>query len=241
LIDGLRITGHVALHSAYLDELGGTSREQYTTELFTAAATPGSTVVDVGAHLGYFTLLAARAVGPSGRVLSIEPNLQTLPLLRHNVADNGFEDRVMIFDQALSGRAGRTSFYLSPAGDTSSLHQQDPGDQLVEVDAVTLDELVGEPGLLSAIKIDVEGAELEVLEGMPRVLNGASASLCVFLECNPSALRRAGRTPAQLLAALRELQLQPQVIDDEAKALLGAEAIDTISGYANLVCAPVVR
>jgi FkbM family methyltransferase len=241
VIDGLRITGRVALHSAYLDELGEASRESHTAKLFTAAVTPGSTAVDVGAHLGYFTLLAARAVGTSGRVLAIEPNPATLPLLRRNVTNNGFEDRVTIVDRALAAHTGRMTFYRSPAGDTSSLHQQDAGDQPVEVETVTLDELVAEPTRLSAIKIDVEGAEGEVLQGMQGVLEGAPAALRVFLECNPPALRRAGRTPTQLLAALRELQLEPQVIDDEAGTLLAADAVDSIGGYANLICAPAKR
>jgi FkbM family methyltransferase len=237
-IDGLRLTGMVALHTAYADELRDAGREATMSRLFAEAATPGALVVDVGAHLGWLSMQAARRVGPAGRVIAFEPNPRTRPLLEHNLRDNGLADRVRIEPRALGARPGRLSFYLSPAGDTSSLHRQAAEDEPVEVEVVTGDAVLAGGPAPSVIKLDVEGGELDALAGLEATIHRAGPELRLFVECNPSALAEAGASPEALWAALERLGLEPQVIDEAAGALRGREALHSVSGYANLVCAP---
>lgn len=237
-IDGLRLTALVALHADYLEEVGAAGREDYATELFTAAAVPGATVVDVGAHLGWFTLQAARRVGPTGRVVAFEPNPQTRPLLERNVRLNGFGDRVVVVPQALADRAGPLGFYLAPAGDTSSLHRQGAGDVPVEVEVVTGDAALAGFAPPRAIKLDLEGGEVAALRGLGDTVRRARGDLRVFAECNPAALATAGSTPDALWDALVALGLEPRVIDERQRRLRGREALAEVRGYANLLGAP---
>jgi FkbM family methyltransferase len=171
----------------------------------------------------------------------VEPNPETLPLLRRNIADTGFVDRVEVIEKALTDAPGRLTFYSAPGGDTSSLHPQGHSARAVDVETAALDALVDEPARVSAIKIDVEGGEVAALEGMRATIAGAGSDLRLFVECNPEALALAGTDPDRLWATLEGLGLEPRVIDESRRTLAGREQLAAIDGYANLVCAPVRR
>jgi FkbM family methyltransferase len=121
----------------------------------------GDVVFDVGANAGYFTLLGSRLVGPAGRVVAFEPLPRALELLRRHVALNALEN-VQIVDAAVSDRDGEALF----RDDSFTMGRlTDDGD--IRVRLVALDPLcaAGELPLPDVLKIDVEGAELDVLEG----------------------------------------------------------------------------
>ena len=134
----------------------------------------GGTVVDAGAHIGAFTLMAARRVGPAGRVLSFEPSPGTQEVLRSNVRFNGLS-WVKIFPAALADASGTAPFYVasataeSPFSDTLTPL---PGRAQVEVPVRRLDDVLAEEGITSVdlLKMDVEGAELRLLEGASKTL-----------------------------------------------------------------------
>jgi FkbM family methyltransferase len=231
-VDGITVGG-VAAHAHYLRELRDDARERHMAELFAQAVPAGGLVLDVGAHLGYFTLLAARA---GADVIAVEPNPRTLELLRANVRANGVEPRVTIVPAALAATPGRRRFHVSLAGDTSSLHGQEDTVADVEVEVTTADAIVAGRAV-DVIKIDVEGGELDALAGMAGTIAAASPGVRVFTECNPDALARAGASAAVLIARLRELGLEPAVIDETTHELRPAEG-DPAAGrhYVNLVC-----
>ena len=236
VVDGLSLTGVVGLHLQYVEELAAGAREDYLMTLFRSAAVPGATVLDVGAHLGYMTLQAARAVGPSGHVYAVEPNPEVVELLRHNIAANGFGDRVTVLQVALSDAEGEVVFHVAPSGDGSSLYAQESTRGETRVRAVTADSALADAPALAAVKIDVEGAELHALAGMEATLARALPSLRLFAECNPDALHRAGASPRALLDRLDELGLRPQVIDEPARRLVEAGELEHVDGYVNLLC-----
>jgi FkbM family methyltransferase len=128
----------------------------------------GETALDIGANIGYFTLLMAHRVGSRGRVHSFEPNSPVCQRMAQHVLKNGFEDRVIVHDCAVSNVSGsiQLSIYDDP-GLSSILPRPDIEGTVVEARVVTLDGLFssGEIGVPDFIKIDVEGAELFVLEG----------------------------------------------------------------------------
>lgn len=149
---------------------------------------PGQTVYDVGANIGFFTMLCSRLVGPEGAVYAFEPIPQNVATLRHNVALNGLTN-VVIIEKALSSSTGAAEMFVSPWSAFHSLNvagaskQENHGPQSGEivVQTVTLDEFVrGEdvraPDL---VKIDVEGAELVVLDGMRETLRSRQPLLLV--------------------------------------------------------------
>jgi len=158
-----------------------------STRLIQAFLRPGMTFADVGANIGYYTVLAGRAVGESGTVYSFEPNAALLPRLEENVRLNDLFGRVRILPQAVTRKSGEIRFYRSTASDNSGLSSTLPGDcrsdQGEVVPCVSLDDFAAKLAVgrrIDLIKIDVEGAELDVLEGGHETLERPDAPAIVF-------------------------------------------------------------
>lgn len=170
---GVDVTGgtgrlHYFYDQAYEPELSHAIRERLA---------PGDVFLDVGANVGYFSVLAGRIVGPEGRVVAFEPHPEALAVLRQAVAANRLIDVVEVVEAAAGAEGGTARLFLS---DDSVLSTTDPSRsparhefaflRAIDVRRVTLDGWLAErPDLLRrvrAIKIDVEGTEADVLEGL---------------------------------------------------------------------------
>jgi len=170
--------------------------EPEVADVVVATLRPGDVFVDVGAHIGYFTMLGAQCVGPTGLVLAFEASPTTAAELAHNVGLNGFEN-VQVRRDALSDESGTVEFFRGPAGNTGlgSL-RADAGGLAHTVPAVRLDDVL-EPGRrVSLIKIDVEGAEHRVLRGAESCLKRDRPE--VVLELTDRFLRDMGSSAADL-------------------------------------------
>lgn len=158
---------------------------------------PGATVVDVGANIGWNALRAAQRAGPGGRVLAVEPTPDTLAVLRRNVAACGL-GTIEVVPVAAGRAAGTAELFLR--GGVSAVNSLYPESRyahvtgVVEVPVVPLDALV--EGAAGLVKIDVEGAELEVLAGMERLL--AAPGLVLIVEWDPVLQEMAGFAPDAL-------------------------------------------
>lgn len=170
---------------------------------FRAAVRRGMTVLDVGANVGAYTLMFATWVGEKGRVIAFEPAPDAREGLRTHVALNRFDDRVTIVEAAASSSVGQARFAVHPSGGSSALASADAGNlPCITVATETIDSVCRTHGLLPAvIKIDVEGAELDVLRGARHTL--ALPGLHVFVEFHPEAWRRAGIARTDIEAELR--------------------------------------
>jgi FkbM family methyltransferase len=165
------------------------------------------TFVDIGANVGYFTTMAARAVGPRGRVLAVEPEPHNFELLSSNVVDNGL-DCVDLVQAALGSTRGEASLFLNADnhGD-HRLWSNSPdavGRQTMTVPTWTLDELVAAHDLdhVDVVKIDVQGYEHEIAKGMIDLLESADR-LSILSEFWPYGIERAGGSPEGYLAEFR--------------------------------------
>ncbi len=183
--------------------------EPEATGLICPRVREGMTVVDVGAHTGYYTILFAKRVGPRGQVIAIEPEGRALAFLHRNVEMNG-HDNVTVLPVALSNRAGRAfereqAFLVPDDGQVSAAEE-------ANVAACVFDDLVESLELqrLDIVKIDVEGAELHVLEGMRQSLVRWSPDL--LLEVHPAHLENCGRTVAKLDSFLATLGYDVQPV-----------------------------
>jgi FkbM family methyltransferase len=170
--------------------------EPEQTAAMVARLRPGNVFFDVGANVGYYALLAARLVGPQGAVLALEPEPRNLSFLYRHKALNRAENLLVVpvacaAEQSLAFfRSGR-NFAEGHLSDAAA-----PGDAIVAT--TTLDLLAEKTGLTpTAVKIDVEGAELDVLRGARRVLTTARPTL--FLSLHSETLSR------DCLALLAEL------------------------------------
>ena len=134
----------------------------------------GAVVYDVGANVGFFSLLAARLAGPGGRVYAFEPLPSNASSVRSHAALNGF-DTIEVLELALSDTAGEERLSVPEDASWSYCEHRDPGRRVarkVTVRKDTVDRLLGSGRLPppDVVKVDVEGAEVEVVAGMERML-----------------------------------------------------------------------
>ncbi|MFQ5748503.1 MAG: FkbM family methyltransferase [Planctomycetota bacterium] len=180
---------------------------------------PCMTFVDVGANLGYYSVLASRRVGPQGKVLALEPAPRTHRLLTWNLADNGCRN-AEAHQVALADReGGRRELVLSktnpgdhhlagPAGGSPA------GTRTVSVPLITLDRILA-GRRVDVLKLDTQGAEAGIFRGMRATL-AANPGLVVVTEFWPHGLRRAGSDPWAFLGEIRQAGFGLELILDDA-------------------------
>ena len=153
-------------------------------DLLKTQVIPGTTVIDVGANIGFFTRYFAAWTGPTGRVIAIEPEATNFERLQSILRSKGLDGIVVPVHAAAAEHAGQVGLAIDryhPAGHYLSTDG-------VPTPAVTIDDLVRQhPGQVSLIKIDVQGAELRVLQGAIQTLAASRPALLV--ELDESALR----------------------------------------------------
>jgi FkbM family methyltransferase len=154
------------------------------TRLFQALLRPGMTFIDVGANIGYHTLIGGRMVGPAGAAYAFEPNAVVRERLAANVALNGL-DNVKVDGRAMTRQSGTVRFYVSKVEHNDGVSSIIPGAALDgghDVACVSLDDFSASLGgrRVDLLKIDVEGAELDVMEGGRRLLTGVDAPVLLF-------------------------------------------------------------
>jgi len=134
---------------------------------------PGQVVVDVGANAGVFATVAASWVGPSGRLVAIEPNPAAASRLRRNLHDNGFDDRSVVIEAGLSDHVGAATLYVGSNSTIGTLApMNDAAVRAIPIHVDSLDDIATEVGLgsIDVLKVDVEGLETTVLDGAGEVL-----------------------------------------------------------------------
>ena len=144
--------------------------EPHVTRAFAAELRPGQHVLDIGANIGWFTMLAAARVGVAGRVTAIEPNGGNARLIELGRRANGFEN-VVILQVAAARASGLLALYRTHSNGSTGTIGSDAA--LLEADTVPafrLDELLAGAPPVDLIKIDVEGAEAAALEGLDAII-----------------------------------------------------------------------
>lgn len=204
--------------------------EPYLTALFTRLLKPGMIVVDAGANIGYYSLIAARLLGDSGRVYAFEPEAHNFALLARSIALNGYTN-VTPVRKALSDRTGTTKLFLDPHNlGTFSLAEQNVPSAFSarDVETISLDEFLARTPAdhrVDLLKIDTQGAEGLVLAGASKVLEKHSVK--ILLEFWPWGLENVGTSPADLLRDLRARGFAPMLID-EARGTVASASDEVI-------------
>lgn len=169
--------------------------ERFLTEVLAMLLRPGDTFIDVGANVGYFACLAATRVGRGGRVVAFEPVPRNAALLEKSVVLNVFP-HVTVQRKAAAAGAGRVRLAQPDAANGGSFTIARDG--ALEVETVALDAMLD--GRVDVVKVDVEGAEGLVFDGMQAVLEREKP--VVLLEYTPSRLKEvSGRSGLELLRA----------------------------------------
>ena len=216
--------------------------EETTALLMRQNAKGVSTFIDVGAHYGFFDVLVGLS-NPKCKILAFEPVLENCEILRKNLALNNINASVYQF--AVSDQPGRASFQVSDASDNSGFIANPAVGVVrnIETDVVQLDQYLSQiPDGPVLIKIDTEGNEIKVLEGMQKIIEKCS-DLRLVIEFNPVCLEANGESPQALLDKIFELGFDTFFIYDEEgryeKYHQGQEWRDFMGErtYRNLYCA----
>ena len=171
---------------------------------------PGDTAIDAGAHIGFFSMHMAAAVGPSGRIYAFEPFGPTADLLERSIAENAFADRVVLSRAAAGAVSGAATLtYAEETLNSGGAYLLRTGTEPLTgnvrraVPVVALDEVpLRRP--VRFVKIDVEGAEPQVLQGAERLLREDRP--VILSELHPAQLERAsGLTPVEFLSHVQRL------------------------------------
>ena len=181
---------------------------------------PGDIVLDIGAHIGYYTLMAAKRVGRKGKVYAFELSEENCLLLTQNLRINGYKNVVLV-KKAIAQSSKKAKFFLSrvSSGMHSLIDIDNDSENSILVDAVSLDDFFGKnPPRISAIKMDIEGGEYEALEGMTRLLS-KSRHLSVFIEFSPFMIKKAKKSPLGFLNLLKSYGFKLYSIDESKNQL----------------------
>src|SRR3989344_5254214 len=174
--------------------------EPETTRLFKHILKPGMIVVDIGAHIGYFSRLCAKRVGKNGRVFSFEADTENRALLSKNVTQYPW---VYVSSSAVSNVDGTISFYhLEGSTGCHTTIKVNGQSEPVYVPAVRLDTFFEKNSIdrVHVIKMDIEGGEINALHGMTEVLRKKPE---LIIEYNPPSLARSGASEEALFDLLR--------------------------------------
>lgn len=170
------------------------------TEVVQDIVKEGMTCVDVGAHIGYFTLIMARLAGESGMIYAFEPEPNNFQLLVKNIEMNGYKNIFPVY-KAISNTNGRAVLHIDKLGMGSHSLAKIPGGDLLEVEVQTLDSFFADFNEIDFVKVDVEGAEMAVLQGMGGIIE--RNNLTIITEFLPHGLLGLGTQPKDFLELLQ--------------------------------------
>lgn len=205
-------------------------------------------ILDIGANIGYTARVFAAARKPPARIYAFEPDLASFATLGEVIRRENLEDAVEIFNMAVGSAEGSLEFWHNEehSADHRIVTEQfkvsrPAGEKITTVAVTTVDHFVAKRNLqnVSFIKIDVQGYELAVCQGMRQTL-GRFPGMCVALEYAPEAMRELGFEPTTLLGFFRSQGYQLHILTRAATRLApNDQAIEVAAkrtGYVDLLC-----
>jgi FkbM family methyltransferase len=221
--------------------LGKRLTEQRELTALRGLSSLGMVIADIGANVGFYTMEMARSVAPTGRILAFEPDAFSFGPLQSRMKRAGTVN-IEAYPLTFGDKTGRAFLYCSAynrADNRLSKSHREPNVEATEVQVCTVDEFMSSRAVsaLDGLKIDVQGAEEQVLRGAQATLGRGLQ--WIWIEFSPEHLRGAGTDPERLLTLLRDLDMHIFEIDRAGclQPLLGFEGYTPRigSGYTDLV------
>lgn len=201
------------------------------TEIVKKEVKKGNVVLDIGANIGYHTLIFARLVGERGKVFAFEPDPTNFSLLKKNVEINGYSNVVLV-QKAVSNKTGKLKLYLSKKnlGDHRIYDSQD-GRKSIDIESIRLDDYFKEKNLeIDFIKMDIQGAEGGAIQGMLNLLR-KNNKVKILTEFWPIGLIRFGINPDEYLNLLIKLGFKLYEINEREKKLIQVDVNTLLEIY----------
>lgn len=217
--------------------------EPFSSHVFASACRDTDVVIDIGAHVGYYSLLAW-SKNPRARVIAVEASPDNAQVIAQNAKLNGAAN-IEVIDAAFSAATGQVWFEVTDASDNCGLsgHPNSPTIDRLQVQAITGRELHIPPGRRLVIKLDVEGHELAALQGLEQLISDASEAR-VLMEFNPKCIRAAGAAPQATLEWMTDRGYRIFALDEGSHSWLELNPVEQDAermvnrGYMNLMCLP---
>jgi len=164
--------------------------EKESSRIISSIISAETNVVDIGGNIGYFTLIEAKK---AGKVYVLEPSPGNIRLLRENIALNSYQNHVEVFELAASDKNGRSRFSTQELPNHHRLlgTEEEKSSGWIEVQTITLDELSREREI-DFIRMDVEGAEWLIIQGMKELITGNRKPLSIFMEVHANKIKLYG-------------------------------------------------
>jgi FkbM family methyltransferase len=192
--------------------------ERHELDIFERACSAGATVLDVGANIGLYSVIAAQRTGPSGTVYAFEPVPENIAFLRKNLELNGVTGRVAVQEVAVGEADGELEIFLSDRqiGTHSAAKATVGGGaavKSVKVPMRSVDAFVANNGIsrIDVVKVDVEGYDGQVLQGALQTLRRHKPVL--FIEYSPALLEACGQNPDEFVALMGEIYKHCILVD----------------------------
>jgi FkbM family methyltransferase len=205
------------------------------------ALVSGGDVLDIGANIGYTAAVLARASDPGRKVYAFEPEPFNFKLLQQTAHQPGLEGRIIPLPYAVGAENGTIALWINDRHHadhrvaTEQFRSAHPGSKEVSVSLVSIDSfLKDKPGRISFVKIDVQGYELAVCQGMVETLR-RNPGITIVLELMPSAMRELGFEPSHLIDFLVARDFNIYRIHPRGKLSPGIPSIVNDSSYFNLL------
>ena len=184
----------------------------------------GDTALDIGAHIGYFTLPLAELVGSCGKVFALEPNLENFLILKKNVQINNYNN-AFLYNLAADKVRGVKKLYLYNSSADSGFFSNKKNRSSLSVKTDRLDDILANNATaVNFIKMDIEGAEPFALKGMERMI-GQSRNLKMLIEFYPKMLKIGGTEPRDFLEQLTGYGFKLYVLNKNTRRLASVDQI----------------
>ena len=213
-------------HKLFLDandslrlSINGTYSE-FETNFMKSMIKKESVVLDLGANIGYYTLMFAKLVGKNGKVFAFEPDPTNFKLLKKNVKVNGYKNVVLV-NKAISNKNGKLKLFLGGTNFAGHrIYDSKDGRKFIEIHSVRLDDYFkNKCNKVDFIKMDIEGSEFLAVNGMHNLLN-ENQKIKIISEFSPKGIVMSGFEPIDYLKSLINLGFKlSEVNETKAKII----------------------
>ena len=211
--------------------------EREQTKLFIENIKEGMTIIDIGANIGYYTLIAAKLIGKrKGKVYAFEPELSNFNLLIKNIKLNNYKNVIPIL-KAVSDQNGQIKLFLSESNrEGHRIYNFKEGRRFIKVETITLDNFFkNKEKEIDVIKMDIEGAEIAALKGMNNILK-VNQKLKLFIEFNPFILSKGSFNPIDLPKKILRHGFKIYIINEKfLKPIFNAQIITQIASKEKII------
>jgi FkbM family methyltransferase len=171
-------------------------------------------IAEIGANIGYYTLIEASSIGKNGKIYAIEPFPSNFELLKKNIELNSYNKITELFNIAISNKTDVTKLYIDNKHNLCNMFESDIKKEFVKVKTKTFDDFIADKKIPDLIRMDIEGFEYYVIEGMKKTLEKCS-SCKIFIELHPFQMEQKGLDYEKPIKTLFQYGFQPIYIIKE--------------------------